>query len=168
MKKPEPCAMLNWRPRGEFGELGAPGMPKRLKNCSRPGGRSSPLDCICWRCDDVSGLTRTPITAGFTRSTMSAKPVGRAAFSALTWPLDWALAVVVMNGMLVRTPGPPNRTAAPILATEARRTSRRTDRTLRGLGLDCITDSPIREMFLWGATHPCFTREDGGGRLTVS
>src|SRR5690348_415199 len=73
MKKPEPCAVPNWRPRG------APsGMPKRLKNFSigEPFGNgtsSSDLDCA-----DVRILTRTEITAGFTFSTMSAKPVGRA------------------------------------------------------------------------------------------
>src|SRR5256885_5027234 len=37
------------------------------------------------RCETASALTRTPITAGFTRSTMSAKPTGRAACSAVTW-----------------------------------------------------------------------------------
>src|SRR3954471_20374869 len=72
--------------------------------------------------------------------------------------------------MLVRMPGPPNRRAAPTLATEASRTSRRTGRTLRGgVGLGCITDSPIREIFLWvrSTVHPARWRRSPYGVLTA-
>ena len=53
----------------------SPGIPKRRKNSRKPGGMYSsllrPLVCA-----PPSILTRTEITAGFTFSTMSAKPTG--------------------------------------------------------------------------------------------
>jgi hypothetical protein len=75
MKKPEPCAVPKRRPRGTFGMPS--GSPKRLKNFSSGeplgNGKSSSDEA-----ESVRILTRTEITAGFTFSTMSAKPVGRA------------------------------------------------------------------------------------------
>ena len=54
-------------------------------------------------------MTRTPITAGFTRSTMSANPAGRAALSAPTW----ATAVVDAKGRFCGTLPPPNKVGGP-------------------------------------------------------
>src|ERR1043166_4260874 len=170
MKKPEPWAMLNWRPRGifgMFGMFGIPGPPKRRKNCSsdEPGGngRSSLLNCICSRCETASALTRTPITAGFTRSTMSAKPTGRAAFSALTWA-----AAVDGKEKFVGAPGPANKAAAPRPATVASKTIRRADKIFRGAGGVLVDITSLSIGISEALPARRFDRRYGEHRLTAS
>ena len=125
MRKPEPWPLTKLRPRGALPCPGMPsGMPKRRKNCSigEPlGNGSSRSDESC---GPASDLTRTEITAGFTFSTMSAKPIGCARLLA-SCDRFCASAAGVLNVTPGATKYAPALSPAMVVARRARRRAER-------------------------------------------
>src|SRR3984885_10100820 len=96
MKKPEPWPVMISLPLGILGVFGMPNCRKNFSN-GEPGGNGlSSLVSLesAWR----SILTRTEITAGFTLSTMSAKPTGRSG-SCWTFLVRFCASTAVPSGL---------------------------------------------------------------------
>ena len=132
MKKPEPWPVTVLRRCGAPDPLS--GEPKRRKNCSKgdPGGngRSWPLRPEFSALPSI--LTRTETTAGFTFSTMSAKPTGRATCCACCVRF---CACAAKRSALGAKLGAMTKAAAlnPAIVV-ARSANRRAESTPRGLG----------------------------------
>src|SRR5262249_4942231 len=88
-----------------------------------------------------STLTRTEITAGFTFSTMSAKPTGR-------WPVSARALAANEGSPSCGAPGLVNSTAAPRPATLAISARRRAARRRRGRG------AGVRYEVIWARLRP--------------